>query len=474
MVEIPDKNLISKALCPLELPETVTHIGTFLSGTDLVNAILVNRTWHSALEPVLWISVRLPTPWIFQSMPSRCQTSASVRRHCHWIRYISVADSPLLPDLIPGCNKLLELKLSVLTPETILLISQNASTLRILSRLASVHQPQRDIAQDWGFISAIATLTKLEELQLDRLAISLDESVAFFKTCGRLHDLRLYSCFWTATPPPMPGSEVIFVSNVDVAFPYLQQLTLIKNKISAMEELEFIAHCSNVRFLRWQTTFLLIPDQYQDIHELLLKRLRHLHTLDITSSSLADKDIAVIIKSLPALVNLRASSTRIGVHSVETIVQHRFNIQELEVRHCGNLEDHQMQTVLCSCPDLATFVGDQLSIQRVAECSWMCKRLQKLQISIINQRPLNNESDEAEDHARMFSQLAALTELTTLDLGSGGVCPPEERVKLTLEMGFGKLTTLTKLECLTIYDGLDEVEKMWVAEHWPKVDVTGI
>jgi hypothetical protein len=91
----------------------------------------------------------------------------------------------------------------------------------------------------------------------------------------------------------------------------------------------------------------------------------------------------------------------------------------------------------------------------------------------------------------MYSQLAELTELTTLELG--GVDPIMIRVheemypqleemypqlaglQLTLAMGFGKLEALTKLDHFAtgrMYKhGLGKEELAWAAKHWPCVEI---
>ncbi|KAF9953499.1 hypothetical protein BGZ72_005354 [Mortierella alpina] len=472
-------------LCPLQLPEIIAHIGLFLARSDRATALLVNRTWHAALEPLLWTSIQLPSAWTVKKLPFRCPSDKAVRRNCHYIRYLAFSDSPLLHELIPGCNQLRELELSVLHRGVVPLLYQNAHTLRVLSRLASVHQPQRNVAGDWDFFAAIASLERLEDLRLERLAVHEDESEAFIKTCRQIHSLHLESCVLA-----MPPSSDTQTTEAD--FINIQQLTLIKNKQTPMQELQFASRCPNVRFMQWKTTSQLTDEQQPLVRELLQDRLSHLRTLAIPGSSLDDRDIATIIKGLSALVNLHASSSRLGRDSINAIVEHRSNLQELDVRNC-NVDEWLSHTILAQCLDLQTFGCDLYDLRVLRHGPWACKRLQKLHMTIVDFNEWQGSDVAAmEDwirlHAEMYSQLAELTELTTLELG--GVDPMWTRVddeisevdsyskdefRLTLAMGFGKLEALTKLEHFAtgrLYKkGLGEDELAWAAEHWPCVEI---
>ncbi|KAF9276926.1 hypothetical protein BGZ68_009651 [Mortierella alpina] len=462
------------SLCPLQLPEVIAHIGLFLTGSDRVNALLVNRTWHAAIEPLLWTSVQLPTAWNIQRLPHRCPSAKTVRRNCHFMRYLVLPESPLLPELIPGCNQLRELELHDLCRGVIPLLYQNAHTLRVLSRLASVHQPQRNVARDWGLFEAIASLAHLEDLRLERLAVHEEESEAFIKTCRQLHALNLTLCVWTL--PPLPDQQT---SPTD--FTNIQQLTLVKNKMTPMQELQFASRCPNVRFMQWKTTRQLSEEQRPLVQGLLQDRLLHLGTLAIAQSSLEDIDIATIIKGLSALVNLHASYTRFGPQSVRAIVEHRSNLQELDIRNCTSTEPLS-EIILTHCPDLQTVGCDQHDIRSPRQRPWACKRLQKLHTTIVAVGGWQvSEEDAMEDriraHDEMYSQLAELTELTTLELGCASVIPFSDTVvfQLTMAMGLGKLETLTKLEHFTIggaySKGLGEEERAWMEKHWPSVEI---
>ncbi|CAO3566939.1 unnamed protein product [Mortierella alpina] len=471
----------ANTLCPLQLPEIIAHIGLFLARSDRAHALLVNRTWHSAIEPLLWTAIQLPTSWTIQKLPHRCPSSETVRRSCHSIRYLVSLDSSLVHELIPGCNQLRELELSVLDRRVVPLLYQNAHTLRVLSRLASVHQPQRNVARDWDFFAAIASLERIEDLRLERLAIHEEESEAFDKTCRQIHSLYLTSCVWAL--PPLSHHQV-----APADFTHIQQLTMIKNKHTPMQELLFASRCPNVRFFHWKSTLQLTEEQHPLVQDLLQDRLLHLRTLAIPGSSLKDIDIAAVIKGLSALVNLHASNSCLGPDSVKAIVEHRSNLQELDIRNCSVTESLG-QDILAHCPDLQTFGCDLYDLRSLERGPWACKRLQKLHITIADFGGWWGSEevmmrDRIRLHARMYSQLAELTELTTLELG--GVDPYMIRIheemyaqlaelQLTLAMGFGKLGALTKLDHFAtgrMYkNGLGEEEQAWAAKHWPCVEI---
>ncbi|KAF9557168.1 hypothetical protein EC968_007786 [Mortierella alpina] len=461
-------------LCPLQLPEIIAHIGHFLARSDRVRALRVNRTWRAAIEPLLWASIQLPTSWIFKKLPNVCPSHETVRRSCHFIRYLVLSDSPYMQDLIPRCNQLRELKLSVLDRGVVPLLYQNAHTLRVLSRLASVHQPLRTIVRDWDFFMAIASLERLEDLRLERLAVHEEESEAFIKTCRQIHSLYLTSCVWVLPPLSDPQAPPADFTNIE-------QLTMIKNKHTPMQELQFASRCSNLQFFQWKTTRQLTEAQHLPVQKLLESRLLHLRTLAIAGSSLDDIDIAAIIKGLSALVNLHASSSRLGPASVSAIVENRSNLQELDIRHCS-VGESLSQVILAQCPDLQTFGCDLYDLRALQQGPWACKRLQKLHMTIVDFDEWRGSEDIVlEDrtrvHGEMYSQLAELTELTTLELGGVDPLPHSARheFQLTLAMGFGKLESLTKLDHFAtgrMYKGgLGAEELAWAAKHWPSVEI---
>ncbi|KAG0015660.1 hypothetical protein BGZ80_009721 [Entomortierella chlamydospora] len=405
---------------PLLLPEILLHLGYFLTGNDLTNAILVNRTWHSILQRYVWFSVDLPTEWAIERMPESCPSRESIRHNCHFIRKLACPDLSLVDCLVPGCTNLIELEIKIVT---------------------------------------VASLTRLEDLWLERLEVPLDKDRNFLVTCQRLSSLRLSTSIWNL--PDLSSYE----------FTGIQWLTLIKNKMAPMQELEFVSRCPNVRFFRWQTTNSLPEGQAPRVQSLLNSRLRYLRTLAIPHTSLSDADIAVIIMSLPALVNLHAEASQFGILTTQAIVNSKRGIQELDIRSCESTTPEMIQEILSTCEDLETFGAGIFDMKDLARGPWVCKRLSKLHISIMT----TSTTDEVKsvEHERMYDQLAHLTKLEVLDLGDSKRAHrgTYDWFDLTLSSGLWHLKTLRKLEFLTVHEALGKEEQEWICENIPNVEI---
>ncbi|KAF9997967.1 hypothetical protein BGZ79_008339 [Entomortierella chlamydospora] len=444
---------------PLLLPEILLHLGYFLTGNDLTNAILVNRTWHSILQRYVWFSVDLPTEWAIERMPESCPSRESIRHNCHFIRKLACPDLSLVDCLVPGCTNLIELEIKIVTVGIVSLLCQNANSLKSLKRFGTVHQPRRDVGLRSRLFMVIASLTRLEDLWLERLEVPLDKDRNFLVTCQRLSSLRLSTSIWNL--PDLSSYE----------FTGIQWLTLIKNKMAPMQELEFVSRCPNVRFFRWQTTNSLPEGQAPRVQSLLNSRLRYLRTLAIPHTSLSDADIAVIIMSLPALVNLHAEASQFGILTTQAIVNSKRGIQELDIRSCESTTPEMIQEILSTCEDLETFGAGIFDMKDLARGPWVCKRLSKLHISIMT----TSTTDEVKsvEHERMYDQLAHLTKLEVLDLGDSKRAHrgTYDWFDLTLSSGLWHLKTLRKLEFLTVHEALGKEEQEWICENIPNVEI---
>ncbi|KAF9166936.1 hypothetical protein BGX21_005996 [Mortierella sp. AD011] len=445
---------------PLLLPEILLHLGYFLTGSDLINAILVNRTWHSILQRYVWFSVDLPTEWAIERMPESCPSRESIRYNCHFIRKLVCPDLSMVDCLVPGCTNLIELDIKIVTMGIVSLLSQNANSLKSLKRIATVHQPARDVGLRSRLFTVVALLTRLEDLWLERLEVhSVDEGYNFLVICQRLSSLRLSTFIW----------NLPYLSLYE--FTGIQWLTLIKNKMAPMQELEFVSRCTNVRFFRWQTTNSLPEGQAPRVQSLLNSRLRYLRTLAIPYTSLSDADIAVIITSLPALVNLHAEASQFGILTTRAIVNSKRGIQELDIRSCEATTSEMIQEILSTCEDLETFGAGIFDMKDLARGPWVCERLSKLHISIMT----TSTTDEAKsaEHERMYGQLAYLTKLEVLDLGDSKRAHrgTYDWFNLTLSSGLWRLKTLHKLESLTVHEVLGKEEQEWICDNFPNVEI---
>ncbi|KAF9580600.1 hypothetical protein BGW38_002687 [Lunasporangiospora selenospora] len=437
-------------------PEIIIQIGVHLKGSTLTNALRVSRTWYTCLFPWIWHSFLLPNQWKLAHLGSAWPDISQIQHCCHLIRNLICDDSPLLPNLFPSCNRLVWLELRDLTSDMALLIYQNAESLRHLVRKASVHQPDRDVSLYWPFFDAIGSLNHLDTLQLERLELSY----SFFEICQRISNLHLANCSWSSI-----GSAPHVKS-----FQSLKTLILLKNKMSAMQEIDLITRCPELVSLHWKATDQIPGEEYERV-EMQFSQLSKLKFLAINVSAIADSDIVLLLKSLPALENFQASSSRFRGYGTQAILQYRTNLRELDLSGCDTTIDNSLQQILGSCPNLEIFSGGVYNIMELHHGPWVCLQLQRLSISLVSK---HTDPERQEDHLRMYQQLAALSELRTLTLGTtlsiayGYI----DAMDLTLYRGFRFLCALKKLKEMTIgrmHQPLESTERMWIETTWPNL-----
>ncbi|KAG0307229.1 hypothetical protein BGZ98_000736 [Dissophora globulifera] len=394
--------------------------------------------------------------------------------------------SPLqLPEIIAqvGCYlsgsdltaaNLIEIELLILSTAIVQLLHQNAASLKCLTRYSSVHQPERRVGHYHQLFDAIESLVRLQHLRLEQLDVVLEDYYSFLTACQRLETLYLSHCNW------------IVPRNFASELPHLQQLTLNSNRLQSIDELRWIVGCPNLRFLRWRANSPFKDEQERALASKLMqeRRLQFLRTLVIQSSGMDDEDIAVMILSLPALVNLHARRSEFGERATRAIVEVRTGMQELDIGDSISVTSEMIQAILSSCRHLETFGAGIFDIKDLPEIAgeageeergWVCRRLQSLQISIMSSR---GESTRLQDHKRMYEQLGKLTELRMLDLGTTGSVTrnTHDWIELSLANGFGQLAALSEMRDFTVgrlHRPLGLEEWAWVREHWPDAEVHG-
>ncbi|KAF9425674.1 hypothetical protein BGZ76_003122 [Entomortierella beljakovae] len=320
------------------------------------------------------------------------------------------------------------LELNIITAKSTALLYQNSNSLISLTRNQTVHQPERYVGERAKLFTAISSLVKLRELSLDALEVSPDEGQAFLMSCQRLTILRLKKFNWNL--PDLSLYE----------FPAIEQVTFFNNKMLAMDELEFVTRCPNVRFFRWKTYRCLEKDQYLQVQTLLSSRLKCLRTLAIQSSALKDEDIGTIISSLPSLVNLHAKSTRFGRYATRAIVKSKPGIQELDISDCESTTPRMIHKLLSTCCDLETFGGNVYDMRDLATGPWVCNRLKMLRISIMTSS--TTPVEKSQETIQMYDQLSQLTELRELSIGEAmSTRDSYSWIDLTLSGGFESTST---------------------------------
>ncbi|KAF9899833.1 hypothetical protein EC991_008245 [Linnemannia zychae] len=80
----------------LDIPEILSHLGSFLSQKDARVCVLVSKAWYHAFQPVLWEHVETTSNICPEVM----------EKHAHHIRSLSLADTQGLESVLLRCTRL--------------------------------------------------------------------------------------------------------------------------------------------------------------------------------------------------------------------------------------------------------------------------------------------------------------------------------------------------------------------------------
>ncbi|KAF9965301.1 hypothetical protein BGZ70_005082 [Mortierella alpina] len=181
-----------------------------------------------------------------------------------------------------------------------------------------------------------------------------------------------------------------------------------------------------------------------------------------------DSSIALAINNMPRIRSLILAKNGLGPLSFEAIQPSLSTLCRFDVQS-HDITSAMIQTILCSCPVLEFFrAGVMIARDAIAEDKdWACmSTLKVLSLSF------RFESHETHLQDALFARLARLTRLEQLIMHEP--CTEFEGefgLRLSLEQGFGRLSTLTGMKFLSTIDdetqtlGTEEVE--WMRMHWP-------
>ncbi|KAF9907961.1 hypothetical protein BX616_000274 [Lobosporangium transversale] len=370
------------------------------------------------------------------------------------------------------------------------------------------------------------------------------EAIAlFYQILHRLSVVELIGAV-IETPPPIE-SDIFY---------RIRRLTIRKSTMSIRGQLQIISQCQYLTHLTLQ----LIGENNSHSHnndgllrsrsrselsleeELEIERLEsccpHITHLDVSLSTIRDRELAALVRQLPGLISLRAQVTNMAQETVETLIgpksRVREQLQELDVVDARPMQTDLTQRILCSCTRLKRFRGSYVHVHQLIRSlkedlthtsttatqitndmvknspststnsimssfpsflslGWVCLELEELQLSFIGIGDLSPDEDEiVEPEARrqlklqeqlnVYNQLSKLRRLRVLHLGGNNNSTWRRTMTFTLSLksGFETLETLKELREFSFNYmfhqlGLEEIEFM--VKHWPKLrKVVGI
>ncbi|KAG0203515.1 hypothetical protein BGX28_004235 [Mortierella sp. GBA30] len=514
------------------LPEILTSIAHYLDRKDFLNAILVSRSWHSNLLPLLWHTLVLPQRWRVIMTDNNALAgfpdSALVEKYGHLVRDLVCANLLYAGYLIPACSQLTQLEILDFTENTIPLISLNANTLTSVKVKREYH-PAKTEESTWTqkFVQALSECQYLERLRLGDISIDDYEDLncprsgavidrrrristkprvsktttgaeddanrtkaieLFYETVHQLSYLTIVINV-IGTPPPRPAD----------VFYRLRRLRLISCAMSYRDQLQLVRQCQYLTHLQLHLTR---TSEHLDLEELESFELeahcpRIMH-LDLCGSKIKDQEIAALLSHLPNLTELNMEGTMFAERCLDYVTgpesRLRNQLRILDVTEARSVQSHWIQKLLCSCSGLKRFrataikandmvmatlddsIGNIMvndSHLRATASSWVCLHLQELRLSVVG-IPIEDSSLRTQLQLAVYDQLSKLTDLQVLSLG-GHIFSTWLRIgtlELSLPSGLGRLSSLKELRVFNfsyMAHDLGMEEVEFMMSHWIKL-----
>ena len=429
---------------PLELPEILSHVASYVHKRSLPACARVSKGWHQSFIPLIWKDIDLTTqrPEL-EAMP----------RYSHHVKKLDVRVENVILDL-PQCPNLRSLTLSKYPGSTELVLNH----LHITHLLLIQGQLLPDL---W---TILPELHSLRDLGLYSTSVPEQEADTFWQLCTRLERLRVFNISiphqGQLSSMEFPGLKNL---SIGLTFEFLKNLPTI---------MEFMSRCPNLAVLRWH------GNPYQQDSNDLVERIAaktwpHLHSISIERLNIREEDLMIIMNSLQRMTCLKANCISvIQPGTMDLLRQHSASLTNLDLSLYSRPATSRIaQEILSSCPLLESFSFVHINATAVAEGRpWVCMRLKSLTMHF-QFDPLTI----SEIQPRVFEQIARLYRLNYLALcGRFGTPPPfQTTVDLRLENGLGELRTLRSLRAIRFGDSIQkmgEKEIEWMLEHWRSLE----
>lgn len=465
---------------PFDLPEIREHIGSFLDHTDRLNAILINKQWHSTMTSLLWEKVTLvnsnPTSLNKISVPIHI-----LRKNAGLVKTLIIQSDlfagyygisfPILQTVVfwpkrpqpyprdPSSEAFVGLTR---------LIQQNPTIRQLKLGLSKGRSPAPD-----SFWEAMAEAPNLQLLEAPRMRIRHTTMPLFWKATENLRALIVNF------------ESALRFGNIDdgtsgpFVFPRLRRLSLEVSQgahIMESEQIRLMTQCPQLETLDW------IPDQafspkkfleccraetWPNLEGLTLARLDHY----------TDSDIKVILDSMRRKITiLGVSRSGFGQRSFDALRPHFFSgIIELDLSYCSAVTSPMIVEVLASCKKLRKFAAGCVSSKDlVASPPWICGSLRELWIYF----DMSNDASAAQEgegeavertQRQIFERISGLEMLQSFSFSDPTREIPVQSLDLRLGKGLELLSSLRELKGIHFHGTqqwmrTEDVE--WMLDHW--------
>ncbi|GJJ74244.1 hypothetical protein EMPS_06602 [Entomortierella parvispora] len=417
---------------PLDVPEILVQVSTYLSPRDVHRCLFVNKSFRAVFARIFWRSVRLGPD---QDTPYA--TLNAVRANAHLIQSLGIVwesthfcapylrlDFPVLTELrieMSDCPYPFSKK-SPLGTKLYAFLCRHSTRIQAL---LVAHRTFKDNSSVfWKSIARLAALSTVELVNLSLVGNVLGDTL--LKMFSTLQSLRLDSVHLLELWTTFQDNDRSTLRKIEC-----------QNCFFDAESLQSLCHLmkisADLRVLIWGDWIMIEKKKqrqgttFEPILGIIGSELpwNNLDRLDV--HNIAGDTMVNTFKAFPRGVpNVMLTEATMNEEGHVTLLQNfASNLTTIVFEFCEGLKSSMIQDVLCSCNNLLSVTTDvSLMCSSVMRSSkpWACSKLQKWAISVVIDEEgerQEDDDDRLEDHYRcIFEKLSQLRQLRVLNVGS--------------------------------------------------------
>ncbi|KAK3810254.1 MAG: hypothetical protein J3Q66DRAFT_405010 [Benniella sp.] len=440
---------------PLQLPEILSDVATYVPEHSLHACSLVSKLWHRVFNPHVWRNIR------FHS--DRRLLPKDVRCHALLVKTLNIDKtitqeyaSLRLPNLVS-----LELAGSF----------ENVDFTEMFAGLSSLSHLSLDgHVQHPGFWLHVHGLLSLKSLAISGTKIDKKDINIFWSLCTRLERLRLG---WESLHNKgiVSFMEFPFLKEIDVSYIREDEVPIV---------LALTQRCPGLQEISWFSFDTSLDAQFIPafIQSLGAGTWPALESIAFGAMDSTNEDLTRIMEGMRRITELSMGGGP-GLFRSNSMEQLRPHFQHLKLLNLGSAKDvssQMAQEVLSSCPLLVKLRVPQIDAMDIVQGqSWVCLGLRELSV-FFSFDPSTIEFSQT----LVMDQLSKLTRLEELNLAwerpSGATVGPmfQESIDLRLENDLGRLWNLRRLRHISFTytkQKMGEQEINWILEHWRSLEL---
>ncbi|KAG0246565.1 hypothetical protein BGX31_001017 [Mortierella sp. GBA43] len=456
----------SRPTHPLEIPEILRLIASYVMYQDLPSCLCVSKAWKHSFLPFRWRVIKAA----YMNTRPIGPREVDIIHHRHFIVELTLCGDPAGLD---KCNYPNLQRLTIdRNSNAIYPVAQRVVRDPIDDQTRTIDLDFTEIfpslitlkltgvgvsALSWSTLSAHLHLRKLN---LHYIEVEANDMPSFWGTCAHLETLELIRVSISDTEEDIPSSAV---------FDRMRRLFVLGNQYPYLT-----LRCPNLNDLYWGSAWTSLAPTSIDrsVPKGAWPRLTRL-TIGV---NVVDMDIASMLEGAGgadgSLVHFQLDECRLQTQSFRALSLHFSTLTYLAFDHSPLSMSRIIRDVMCCCPNLHDLIaGVVLATDITAGGPWVCSLLQELRICFWFRE------HEQDLQQLVFERLSTLTDLQRLTLyhpDNEEIVESHDVLEFRLERGLGQLASLQNLEFLEFdkygldpYEaGLGMEEVTWMHGNW--------